>query len=241
MTRVWLARAAVEPSAAQSELLTPAERTVVSAKRQPLDGYRSATARVLLKLLLAQEFGIDPLSVSLLSPAGHGGKPVLRYAPTPGLDRPLRTNVSHAGGQVIVALTQGESVGVDVEEHRATDFSGFDDIALSERERSVVASLPEPRRAQQRAEFWVRKEAVLKALGVGLRQNPAKLCFAGAAAHSTAQLPGHPPVAVQLLHAPPNYSAAVCVNGAEPLSCHESSFSAAEITNYATKTCPIRK
>lgn len=239
--RVWLAQAAVEPAAAQSALLSPVEQSMVAAKRQLLDGHLSATARVVLKLLLAAEFGIDPFSVSLLSPAERGGKPVLHHAPQPGMHRPLQANISHAGGQVIVAVTQGDGVGVDVEEHPATEFRGFDGVALSAGERSTVSALPHSQRARRRAEFWVRKEAALKALGVGLPGNPAQLCFAQATTASAAQLAGHPPVAVQLLQAPDGYAAAVAVRGAAAVVCHETSFSAEQISNYARKTWPIRK
>lgn len=226
VVRVWLGRAVVEPAAVDSGLLSPAERRLVVARRQPPDRQRSATARVLLKLLLEEEFGVDPWTASLLPPAGAGGKPELVHAPVPGLREPLRANVSHAGSQVLVALTQGASIGVDVEEHQATGFAGFDAIALSAMEREVVAALPEPLRAQRRAEFWVRKEAVLKALGTGLLLDPARLCFAHTGAQSLAQLPGHPPVAVQLLRAPPGHSAALAVGGARAVERHETSFSA---------------
>ncbi|MHA7270286.1 4'-phosphopantetheinyl transferase family protein [Arthrobacter sp. HLT1-20] len=238
---VWFAQAAVEPSAAQSLLLSPAERSMVGAKRDTVDRDRSATARVLLKLLLAQEFDVDPCSVSLLPPAGAGGKPVLRHAPVPGLTTPLQANVSHAGRQIIVAVTQGAGVGVDVEEHRATSFAGFDDVALSAQERRLVASLPPGLRARQRADFWVRKEAVLKALGVGLLRDPAQLDFVAAGACSTAEISGHPLLAVQLVQAPPGYSAALAVRGAAAVVGHEASFSATHITNYATRIWPIRK
>ncbi|POH71905.1 hypothetical protein CVS27_18555 [Arthrobacter glacialis] len=237
---VWFAQAAVEPSTSQSVLLSPAEQSMVAVKRQPADGYRSATARVLLKHLLAQEFGIDPFSVSLLAPEGQGGKPVLRHGTVAGLARPLQANVSHAGGQVIVAVTQGASIGVDVEEHRATDFTGFDRVALSAQERSVVAILPPAMRARQRADFWVRKEAVLKASGEGLLRDPAQMDFAGAGTHSTAVVAGLQPVTVQLIQAPQGYSAALAVSGTADVICHETTFSATHIVNYATKTWPIR-
>lgn len=233
---VWLAQAAIEPSTVVSALLSPAERDVVAAKRQDVDAYRSATARVLLKLLLTQEFGIDPFSVTLLVPAGLTGKPLLRYTPSPGLHQPLEASISHAGGQVLVAVTHGAALGVDVEEHRATNFTGFDDVALSAQECVIVASLPQGLRARQRADFWVRKEAVLKALDVGLLRDPAQMDFSDAGTCSTSMMSGHPPVAVQLLRATSGYSAALAVRGAAAVVSHETLIPATDIVNYATKT-----
>lgn len=236
---VWLHRGSPALAARCARLLSSKEQAAVATRRQPLDQARSTAGRSLLKILLAEEFGIDPASVELLAPAGRGGKPELCWVAGPGGPPGLSANISHAGGEVVAAVARGASVGVDVEEHAATAFAGFDDIALSPAERAAVALLPARLRPRARTEFWVRKEAVLKALGVGLRGNPAEHCFAGAGRQfALADTRGQPGsgFTVQLLRTSPGHSAAVGVAGCTALSCHELPLAEAVINNYETKT-----
>ena len=94
-------------------------------------------------------------------------------------DGVLEFNLSHSAGLALVAVTDGRAVGVDVE-------------------------LIEERRPLAFYEDWVRKEARLKCLGVGLGAPP-----------SPAE------VAVSPLDVCPGYAAAVAVAGSEvgPITC----------------------
>jgi 4'-phosphopantetheinyl transferase len=68
-----------------------------------------------------------------------------------------------------VAFAAGGTVGIDVEQRNRTYEAAPADLVLSERERSAFDRL---RPASQWCSFlrhWVRKEAVLKATGDGLR------------------------------------------------------------------------
>jgi 4'-phosphopantetheinyl transferase len=94
------------------------------------------------------------------------GKPELLDAE--GRER-LRFNLSHAGGVALFAVTSGGEVGVDVEALR-------DDVACSElaaqffSRREVEALSALSAHAHTRAFFncWTRKEAYIKARGMGL-------------------------------------------------------------------------
>lgn len=221
LVNVWLAQGDVDGEASRSHLLSSAERKLVGTKRWAIDQARSATGRVLLKHLLAQDFGIDPLSVHLVAGNGVGSKPNLCFIQDSGTPMSLRANISHAGDQVVVAVTDGVDVGVDVEEHASTSFHGFDNIALSGRERAIVADLPPHLRSSARANFWVCKEAVVKALGVGMLAEPADICVAGVAL-SSLQPVAHPEISVQLIESREGYSAAVSVCGAGIILTHTS-------------------
>jgi 4'-phosphopantetheinyl transferase len=73
---------------------------------------------------------------------------------------------------VLAAISTAGPVGVDVDEEAATAFAEFDAVALAATESAVIARLPTNRRPAARVTAWVRKEAVLKATGDGLRAPP---------------------------------------------------------------------
>lgn len=216
---VWICRAPPEVGR-EMAWLSDRERQSIAAKKLPADRARSAAARVLLKRVLAAEFGIDPATVELLATGGRGARPELAWVQQPGGPPGLSANISHAGDQVLVAVARGGKVGVDVEQHCVTGFDGFDQVALSAPERAVVAGTPVALQPRLRAEFWVRKEAALKAVGVGLRRDPAELCFAASGPGESSAADRHG-VAVHLLEATQGYSAAVAVAGASSMSCRE--------------------
>jgi 4'-phosphopantetheinyl transferase len=82
---------------------------------------------------------------------------------------PVSFNVSHSGHIALIALTSGVDVGVDVEHVRIIPERA--DLArrfFHVEEASDLATFPE---AEANAAFfrcWTRKEAVVKALGLGL-------------------------------------------------------------------------
>ncbi len=97
---------------------------------------------------------------------GTNGKPVLapRLAHTG-----WRFNLSHCGGLAVYALARGHEVGVDVEAVRPLD--GGDDLAaryFSRREIQAYRALAARDRPLGFFNCWTRKEAFVKALGVGL-------------------------------------------------------------------------
>lgn len=65
----------------------------------------------------------------------------------------------------MVAITDAGPVGVDVEAEGAADFAGFGDVALHPGERANAPA--------DTTRVWVRKEALLKAYGLGLAVNPS--------------------------------------------------------------------
>ena len=121
----------------------------------------SASAHALLRLVLADLTGRPPTENVLRRRCrrcgGHHGKPEL-------LDGPFHVSLSATAGLVAVAVTAAGEVGVDLERTSATNFAGFDAVALGPRERAPSA--------QERARAWTRKEAYLKATGDGMFTDP---------------------------------------------------------------------
>ncbi|MFJ4029015.1 4'-phosphopantetheinyl transferase family protein [Paenarthrobacter sp. NPDC089989] len=193
-----------DDAAPDSPRLGEAEQSRIRRLRHHGDRVRSAGARLLLKAMLQQHFGVEPGSAELVA-VSRTAKPVLHIDGSPSM---LRANVAHAGHLVVAAVTVGREVGVDVESVPATDFPDFDAVALSHEERRAVRSLPPELRGTARADYWVRKEAYVKATGCGLAVDPRTLSFEG----SLASLP------MACFRPRPGYVAAVCVPGARSLA-----------------------
>jgi 4'-phosphopantetheinyl transferase len=79
-------------------------------------------------------------------------------------------NMSHAHGRALIAVSKGQEVGVDLERIR----SDVEVEKLSERyftpsEHATIMQSTQEQRAVRFFRYWVAKEAVLKAQGIGLR------------------------------------------------------------------------
>ncbi len=62
----------------------------------------------------------------------------------------------------------GLPVGIDVERERDRCSAELVDKVLGPRERAIVLAAPEPVRTREFLRCWTRKEAVLKAVGIGI-------------------------------------------------------------------------
>lgn len=145
------------------EILTAEEKAAAARKRLPPDRQRTLTSRACLRLLLSGYLGAPPGALVFVASA-HGKPRLAAPSPTP----PLEFNVSHSGEWVILGFARGMTLGVDVECHRELEFNQLVTAFFSPLERAAWAALP--RGAQPGAFFaaWTRKEAYLKALGLGL-------------------------------------------------------------------------
>lgn len=149
------------------EALAPDERARAQRFAQRADRARCAQTRIAVRRLLAARLGCQPADVSLGS--GPHGKPcVLGGAGA----QPL-FNVSHAGAHAFIALADPSCVthlGVDIEQYkRHLDVAAILPVAFTEREcheMRTAADIPGDFYAR-----WVSKEAVLKAIGVGVTEH----------------------------------------------------------------------
>ncbi|HEV7237210.1 MAG TPA: 4'-phosphopantetheinyl transferase superfamily protein, partial [Ktedonobacteraceae bacterium] len=82
---------------------------------------------------------------------------------------PLSFNISHAHDLALYAFTYVRQVGVDVEYIRLND--DYEHLAqhyFSPYERTVLQTLPMEEKQQAFFQCWTRKEAYIKAKGLGL-------------------------------------------------------------------------
>lgn len=90
-------------------------------------------------------------------------------ASTAGFPSAYGFSVTHSGAVVGVAVCRGGEVGLDVEEsHGDVDVDSAARVALSDSELAALYARPPGERQSAFLRTWTRKEAVLKALGVGL-------------------------------------------------------------------------
>jgi 4'-phosphopantetheinyl transferase len=144
------------------ELLSADERAHHARLRQAGDRDRYLVSHSLLRILLGRRLGVAPAAVGL---AGGDGKPRLA-GPAP----PHEFSLSHSGESVVVAITAGIPVGVDVERVRTDrDMSALIQRVLTEEERSALPDRDGTARGEAFYRYWVRKEAAVKATGHGMR------------------------------------------------------------------------
>jgi 4'-phosphopantetheinyl transferase len=140
--------------------LTEEERTRADRFHFPEDRARFTLGRGVLRKLLMRYSAATEIALGeneygklhLTQPAGS-----------------LQFNVAHSGDLVLLGFSRGRALGVDVEKFRP-DFATTD---VAERffapdEATVLAALPQPERVAGFFSCWTRKEAYIKARGMGL-------------------------------------------------------------------------
>jgi 4'-phosphopantetheinyl transferase len=159
---VWVTGTALAPEAFDEAwaVLAADERARADRFVMPLHRTRFVAARAFLRRLLARHTGTAAAAIRF--GATEHGKPVLASGP------PIQFNLSHSGDLAVCAIAP-RRVGVDVEQLRpmptARQIAGH---YFSPAECEALAAIPDA--ALERAFFtaWVRKEAFIKGLGIGL-------------------------------------------------------------------------
>lgn len=134
---------------------------------------RVEDAHALLRDVVATYCEVGPDSVRIGSRCPHcGSQEHGRPLAWIGTGRPApHVSLARAGSLLVVAVTDAGPVGVDVEPAQAASFPGFDQVALHPAEHVTDDA--------GRTRTWVRKEALLKATGDGLRVDPRTVRLTG--------------------------------------------------------------
>jgi len=173
----------LQPSANISRLekiLTPEETRQAAQFYFAHDQRRFVVRRAVLRQLLAANLDLRPKEIQI--EAAYFQKPKIADRQNPNR---LRFNTSHSGDCALIALTQNREVGVDVEQHR--HLPDADELAknfFSAHEINELNGLSGAARSEGFFNCWTRKEAYVKAIGLGLA-HPLKL-------FSVALAPGEP-------------------------------------------------
>ena len=82
-------------------------------------------------------------------------------------------NLSHAHDRALIAVSKGQEVGIDLEFVRAdVEVANLSKRFFSPSEHAAIMQATEERRAMRFFRYWVAKEALLKAQGIGLEGLP---------------------------------------------------------------------
>ena len=152
---------------AEWEWLSDAERARAERLVRPRDGRRFVRCRGALRVILGRL--LDAPAGSVAFQTGPGGKPILPFAGDSPDRRPLHFNVSHSGELALIAVSRRFELGVDVEKTRPiSQAERIVESYFTEAERAEFLAVAEADRPAAFIRGWTRKEAILKAQGVGL-------------------------------------------------------------------------
>jgi 4'-phosphopantetheinyl transferase len=130
----------------------------------PRDRRRYVVGRGYLRQLLGEYLAIPPARIGLT--ATVLGKPYLADAQSG-----IRFNLAHSEDLALFAFARGREVGIDIERERPDlNWRELAKQNFAPEEYTAIAS--EPGTVQQREAFfrcWTRKEAYVKALGLGMQ------------------------------------------------------------------------
>ncbi|APU22285.1 MarR family transcriptional regulator [Actinoalloteichus sp. GBA129-24] len=159
------------------------------ALRRVEDRRRYLLGRALVRTLLAVHTGLPAGELRFARHCGHCGGPHGKpraVGPGDGLEFSL----AYAGEWAVLALSTSAPIGIDAEPPTSGRHWGpLMDSALAPRERARVDEAEPADRAELVTGYWTRKEAVLKAVGVGLAMPMDQVVVSG---------PGAPPAVLSL-------------------------------------------
>jgi 4'-phosphopantetheinyl transferase len=141
--------------------LSPDERVRADRFVRARDGQRFTAARGMLRRILGAELGRDPASLGFAYNA-HG-------KPTLAGDAGLHFNLSHSGALAALGIGRTVPFGLDIEQIAQVE-AGVAEISFSPAEMSALAAYGGAEWLACFYRCWTRKEAVIKALGLGLAQ-----------------------------------------------------------------------
>jgi 4'-phosphopantetheinyl transferase len=203
--------ARLDPDAARLEvlhrLLSPEERERAARFYFPIHRQHFIACRGMLREILAGYLEMAPAAVRFSYNAY--GKPAV-------LDSHCRFNVSHSGGWALFAVTEGREVGIDIERIEArVAQEQIPERFFSAWEVAQLRALPVEQQTEAFFRCWTRKEAYIKARGLGLSLPLDSFDVSLAPGEPAALLRGAGNYSLQELAAPEGFAAAVAAEGTD--------------------------
>jgi 4'-phosphopantetheinyl transferase len=146
-------------------LLSPVERARADKFRFKIHRERFTVARACLRTILGKYLESDPTGIEFSY--GEQGKPYLTTVT--GEPSQIKFNLSHSHSWALYAFARGREIGVDLE--RISPELAGEEIArkfFSAAEVKLLEEVPGHLRREAFFNCWTRKEAFIKAKGMGL-------------------------------------------------------------------------
>jgi len=160
--------------AAYRELLSPAERAQEPRFYFARDRLRYLVTRALVRTVLSRYVDVDPKQWAF-SPSSYGRPEIVN--PEAGAAG-LSFNISHTHSLIVLGVTQGRALGVDVENVQARNAPiGVADRYFAPPEVAVLKAAPAHEQQHRFFEYWTFKESYIKARGMGLSLPLDKFSF----------------------------------------------------------------
>ena len=148
-------------SAFDKGILSPDEIERAGRFKFPDLHNRYCAGRCALRVILSRYLEIAPQTIEFKY--NEHGKPLTGGA--------IDFNLSHAGNQMILGVTRGRMIGVDIESRgRRTDSEAIAKRFFSPHEVEQFLRFPIEERGAAFLRCWVRKEAYVKAIGTGISE-----------------------------------------------------------------------
>jgi len=146
-------------------ILDDAEIGRATLFRHSADRVRFMATRGALRSLLGGRLGVQPAEVRFA--VGRRGRPELANA-----SRKFSFNVSHSGEHALISISGIRTVGIDVERIDPTlDWKALVDLVCTDREARMLRAESAALQREHFCRCWTAKEALLKALGVGIAED----------------------------------------------------------------------
>lgn len=156
------------------DLLSAIEKKRYNAFEDPQQANQFLLGRVMLRIHLSQHVP-SVLPHEWVFFADEHGKPRVG---SPESQSHWQFNLSHSENRVVLAISEGLELGVDVEYVARPVFSmAMAKHYFSQSEYRFLNHLDAESRAQHIAQFWALKESYLKACGLGLRIPMSKVIY----------------------------------------------------------------
>jgi len=162
--RLWRVDLDAYAEAAAPAGLSPGEEARAARMRHGQDGRRWRAARHALRRVIAEIVNAPP--ESLVIEPDDLGKPRLH-------ESGLQFNLSHSAGEALIGVSSDRAIGVDIEVvHEVVDAEALARSHFTNAERAEWSRAAAAARDRTFLTCWTRKEACVKALGVGLSSRP---------------------------------------------------------------------
>lgn len=198
-------------------LLSKQEQERCAAYLNDAEKIRYTCNHRFVRQVLSRYTGLSPREI-VFSHAQHG-KPFIK-----GSD--IFFSYSYRADQCLLAVSRQEKVGVDIEKMKTLqDLHTFADFCFSEQEKQIIFGSGEALLQDTLFTFWTFKEAIIKALGVGLNTDLTHIELSGFLHQEANALSadGNNLYTMRRISSPSGYRAAFAVEG-KVLNYHEFDF-----------------